>query len=70
MFGLIAQLQGEVGAEHLDACVQYFTQGGPFEWIVGGLFVVASVVFFFSKKSIISVIKGAIGAVMNAKAKK
>lgn len=56
--------------QQLEACVQYFTAGGPFEWVVGGLFVVAIVVFSFTKKNFVSIIKAALGSLLKSKSEK
>lgn len=56
--------------QQLEACVQYFTAGGPFEWVVGGLFVVAIVVFSFTKKNFVSIIKAALGSILKSKSEK
>lgn len=56
--------------QQLEACVQYFTAGGPFEWVVGGLFVVALVVFSVTKKNFVSIIKAALGSLLKSKSKK
>lgn len=56
--------------QQLEQCVGYFTGGGPFEWIVGGLFVVALVVFSVTKKNFVSLIAGALRAVIGSKEKK
>lgn len=57
-------------SQQLEQCVAYFTAGGPFEWIIGGLFVVVLVVFAFTKKNFVSLIAGALRAVLNSKEKK
>lgn len=56
--------------QQLEQCVAYFTTGGPFEWIVGGLFVVALVVFSLTKKNFVSLIAGALRAVISSKGTK
>lgn len=43
----------------LEQCVQYFTNGGVAEWIVGGLTFAIFVYSSFSKKSLPQVVKQA-----------
>jgi len=54
----------------LESCVAYFTTGGPFEWVVGGLFVVVLVVFSFTKNNFVSIIKAALGSLLKSKSEK
>lgn len=51
----------------LEQCVNYFTQGGPVEWIAGGVTVVFLLVTAFTKVNLPSVIKTVAGKVMEMK---
>lgn len=53
--------------QQLEMCVQYFVSGGVFEWVVGGAFVLAVVVFSFTKKNFVSIIKGVLGNLLKKK---
>lgn len=52
-----AQAEASVGGlDDLQQCVDFFVKGSPFEWIVGGLFLVATVLGLFFRSSILSII--------------
>jgi hypothetical protein len=52
----------------LEQCVSYFTQGGPLEWIAGGVTVVFLLVTAFTKVSIPGIIKTIAGRIIDWKA--
>ena len=56
--------------ENLEQCVAIFTNGGVFEWVVGGLLVVVMVVGAFTKHNFLSMAKSILGMVFEAKKKK
>ena len=52
----IAQ-ESQATTEKLSECVAIFTQGGPLEWILGGIFLVATVLGMFFRHSVISILR-------------
>jgi len=48
----------------LEQCVSYFTQGGPVEWIAGGITVIFLVVTALTKVNLPTVIKSLAGKAM------
>lgn len=54
----------------LEQCVNYFTQGGPVEWIAGGVTVAFLLITAFTKINLPSVIKTVAGKAMEMSQKK
>lgn len=51
--------------DELNQCVTYFTQGGPVQWIVGGLLVIVGLVSSLSKWNVPDFIKKALTSEAN-----
>lgn len=51
----------------LEQCVSYFTQGGPVEWIAGGITVIFLLVTAFTRANLPGVIKTVAGKIMEMK---
>lgn len=52
----------------LEQCVSYFTQGGPVEWIAGGVTVVFLLITALTRANLPTIIKTMAGKVMEWKA--
>lgn len=53
--------------EKLSECVAVFTQGGPMEWILGGVFLIATVLGMFFRHSVVSLLKDIAGKLLDGK---
>lgn len=60
-------LADDVTSANLDQCVGYFTNGGPMQWIAGGLVVVGGIIFTFTKANLASLVKSIGAALMTKK---
>lgn len=56
--------------DQLEQCVSYFTQGGPIEWIAGGVTVIFLFITAFTKVSIPGIIKTIAGRIIDWKSKR
>lgn len=54
----------------LEQCVSYFTQGGPIEWIAGGVMVIFLLITAFTKVNLPGIIKTIAGRIIDWKAKR
>lgn len=61
--------ESQATTDKLSECVAVFAQGGPFEWIVGGVFLLATVLGMFFRHSVVSLMKDIAGKILNGKKK-
>jgi len=48
----------------LERCVQYFTNGGPMEWIGGGITIAVLILTTFTKVSVPGIVKAIAKSIM------
>ncbi|EKD46689.1 MAG: hypothetical protein ACD_67C00112G0004 [uncultured bacterium] len=56
--------------EILEKCVNYFTNGGPMEWIGGGITVVVLLLTTFTKVSVPGIFKAIARHIMDSRSDK
>lgn len=68
-FGLALAQEGEPAggaAATLQQCVDFFVQGGPVDWVLGGVFLLATILGLFFRTSVLGIIKDVVGKILGA----